>query len=183
MIKNTLGIQKELFDLLKPFDWQTMIELGNKTCNKIPFKKMFEEQGIKHTSIDFNGKDGALALNLAHPIDLPSADIVTNYGTSEHILKNQEQVFRNIHNFSHHRIIHAVPRIGNFPHHGFWHFEVDFFKLLAELNNYKIDKLFYLNKKPRELVCCSYTKINADEFKWENSLPMEYNITTKCPYE
>ena len=183
MIKNTLGIQKELFDLLKPFDWKSMVELGNKTVGPrnhgVPFKTMFESQGIQHISIDLNGRDGALPFDLSKPIHMPTYDILTNYGTSEHILDGQEQVFRNIHNLSHYRIIHAVPRVGSYPHHGYWHFDKDFFLMLADLNDYQIDQLFIIGPKGRELVCCSYTKLVSNFFKWDDSLPMHYNTTTR----
>jgi hypothetical protein len=179
MLRNTLGIDQNLFNLLEPFDFNSMIELGNKTHGKYgpSYKEMFESQGIKHTSIDLNGRNDSLQLDLSMPIYVAEpADIVTNFGTSEHVKEGQEQVFRNIHNLSNRRIVHAVPKIGHYPFHGYWHFDIPFFEMLAKLNEYKIDKLFILYNK---LVCCCYTKVNENMFVWSDDLPMHYNTTTR----
>jgi len=174
MLKNTL-MPKGEFELLLPVDYETMYELGNKRNKSGTYKKMLSSQGIDHISIDLNGKDGALPIDLSKPIDLPSRDIVTNFGTSEHV-ENQEAVFKNIHNLSHNRMVGFVPRVGNSPGHGLWHFELNFFEQLAELNSYTIDKLYIGNRKPREIVCYSFYKNFDKEFKWSKDLPMHWEI-------
>lgn len=174
MLKNLKGIiPLGEWKLLEPFDFNSMYELGCKANPKGTYKFVFKNQGIAHTSIDLNGKHGSIALNLAKPIELDSRDIVTNYGTSEHIM-NQEAVFRNIHNLSHHRMIHMIPRVDNSPTHGLWHVDFDFFEQLAEINNYEIEQLYIVNKKPIENVCCSFKKLKVKEFDWDDTLPMQW---------
>lgn len=177
MIKNTI-MPKGEFELLKPFEFRTMYELGNKGNNRGTYKDMLSNQGIDHISIDLNGKDGALALDLQKPINMPTRDIVTNFGTSEHI-EDQEAVFKNIHNLSHNWMVGFVPRVGNSPGHGLWHFETDFFEQLAELNNYGIHKIYIDNTKPREIICYSFYKQYIKKFKWSDSLPMHKEINGK----
>jgi hypothetical protein len=89
-----------------------MLELGNqKIRNRRKYglpktgKQYFESLGMKHNSIDLNGLDGALRLDLSKPIDkkewLNNFDVVTNFGTTEHIepIEGQYECFKNIHNF------------------------------------------------------------------------------------
>ena len=90
----------------------SMLELGNQTIRRsskhdLPKtgKKYFESLGMHHTSVDLNGLDGAIALNLSKPIINPNwvnhFDVVTNFGTTEHVEPYEAQYacFRNIHNF------------------------------------------------------------------------------------
>ena len=78
-----------------------MLELGNQRIRnnvqkeykikEITGKQYFESLGVIHYSIDKNGKDGAIPLNLSKPITdnfwLNKFDIGTNFGTLEHIKK------------------------------------------------------------------------------------------------
>jgi hypothetical protein len=133
---------------------KTMIELGNKKT-KFVWKDYFEKMGISHTSIDLNGLDGALKLDLCTPLQLPEADVVTNIGTSEHVL-DQEMCFENIDRFSKKWMVHQVPLVGNWIGHGDQDFECykydeDFFKSLAEKYHYIIEDLF-ISGKPNKLL-------------------------------
>ena len=141
-----------------------MIELGNQTLkpkdeeseptpnksyrvmnyDRIPAKIYFSSIGIDHTSIDTNGNDGALPLDLADPKTSErynNFDIVTNFGTSEHVY-DQYEVWRNIHNFCKQGgvICSALPATHYWYKHAScyaWHDET-FFKGLAILNDYEI---------------------------------------------
>ena len=125
-----------------------MCELGNQYLfvEGIQFrtaKEYFLSIGVEHTSIDINGQDDALVYNLAKPINdlklLGNFDVVTNYGTTEHVY-NQYECFRNIHNFC--RIgglfIHVGPLVGSWPFHCENYYYPLFFAKLAEKNNYRI---------------------------------------------
>ena len=76
-------------------DWAEKRGLPKTKISKI----LFEAAGFTHVSIDFNGQDGALPLDLREQIKdedlLGSFDVVTNSGTSEHV-GNQQACFDNI---------------------------------------------------------------------------------------
>lgn len=138
----------------------SMLELGNQVFRKSDrdkFKKTgkeyFESIGVKHTSIDLNGKNGALKLDLSKPIHeegfINNFNIITNFGTTEHIepLENQYECFKNIHNFM--SIggisIHLVPDAYGFESRDLFrkkhcnHFySGDFFRMLAESSSYEL---------------------------------------------
>ena len=75
--------------------------------NRYVAKDYFKQiKNIKsHTSIDTNGKNGALKIDLRYPVDTSSGfifDVITNFGTTEHVEsvwpEDQYAVFENIHN-------------------------------------------------------------------------------------
>lgn len=87
-----------------------MLELGNQIFQddtlireeSLPHsaKEYYMNMGVEHTSIDLNGEDGALQIDLSKPIPEEynnKFDIVTNFGTAEHV-DNQFECWRNIHN-------------------------------------------------------------------------------------
>lgn len=105
-------------------------------------KKFLLEKGVtEHTSIDLNGKNGALKFNLAKPIDKWKNyfDMVTNYGTTEHV-SSQYDVFQNIHNFTKvgGSIINTVPIVGGWARHCDVHYETSFFEEVSEKLKYDI---------------------------------------------
>ena len=66
-------------ELYQPLVGKTMLELGNKIQQGYSFKKYFTRLGFEHTSVDWNGKDGALKKDLRLPLKLGTFDMVTNY--------------------------------------------------------------------------------------------------------
>lgn len=146
-----MGIDKDVVDLMsialevigkKTFKGVLICELGNQKMRFGKYKtgkKYFKAFGAKHISIDWNGKSGAKKLNLAEPINRwkNTFDIVSNYGTSEHV-EGQADCFRNIHNFCNMGgvMVHAVPLKGTYKGHSPYHYDQEFFDMLAAANNY-----------------------------------------------
>jgi hypothetical protein len=154
-----------------------MCELGNQeiSADGIDYKiakQYFESLGIRHISIDLNGEDGALIFDLSKPIRnkelLGRFDVVTNFGTSEHV-ENQYHCFQNIHNFARKGglCIHAIPKIGQWKDHCEYYYDPSFFKKLAELCSYSIVKeaTFSESSDPdTDLVCAALVKRENSEF-------------------
>lgn len=122
-----------------------MLELGNikiDSPERPTAKKYFTDLGIQHTSFDINGQDGAIPVDLSQPVD-PSYyqqfDIVTNFGTSEHI-SDQFTVFENIHDccVDGGFMVHSIPLEGYWKDHCPYHYKKGFPEELARLNNYEI---------------------------------------------
>jgi hypothetical protein len=105
-------------------------------------KVWFESQDVKHTSIDLNGLLGAEKYDLSQPIDRPewvgAFDIVTDFGTSEHVA-NLYQCFKTCHDVCKldGLIIHSNPKIGNWPGHGFHYFTEIFYRILCDTGLYQ----------------------------------------------
>jgi hypothetical protein len=110
---NTLAlgfIQQSLY-VYKPdlrFEQYKMVELGDQTLRLKGFlhhdtarylaKEYFESMGFEHISIDIHGKFGAVPLDLSKPIKKWKGrfDVLTNFGTSEHV-DDQYECFKNMH--------------------------------------------------------------------------------------
>lgn len=150
-------------------DW---CELGNQGyCDKTA-KEMYKSKGVNHTSIDINGRDGAIKLDLDK--DVPKTlenrfDVITNYGTTEHV-NNQYSVFKNMHNMGRVGciIFHGVPLIGNWPRHCRYYYSMKFFELLAKACAYTVIDIKIFNtdfyKAPKNLVACILRKERASSF-------------------
>ncbi len=147
-----MGIGKDVIGLIDTaleaidvkFEGLKMCELGNQLMRfgkHKTAKQYFIARVVDHTSIDRNGKDGALIYDLSKPIIFKKAhifDIVTNFGTSEHV-ENQEECFNNIDRLCRvgGAMVHAVPLKGYYKDHSPVHYTKDFFEKLAEEKNYR----------------------------------------------
>lgn len=121
-----------------------LLELGNQYIKGIdcPAKEQYSKLIKSHTSIDLNGQDGALKIDLCQALPknfVGRFDVVTNYGTSEHV-DSQYMVFKNIHDACKKGgiMIHMLSLKGYWKFHSrFLYFPVFAVKLARE-NNYKI---------------------------------------------
>lgn len=161
-----------------------MLELGNQrmgTWDRPDYYKAYkivmEERGIKeHISIDLTGENGALILNLGEPINQWNNyfDIVTNFGTAEHV-NNQYWVWKNMHNMCKigGAILSCNPPVGDWPKHCPFRYRNDFFDILSTNNKYTIahqETITVSNPNPRKnrkLLVAILIKTN-NEFMSEN---------------
>lgn len=128
-----------------------MAELGNQIIRKdmlgynVPAKKVFEAFGVKHTSFDWNGKDGARPLDLSKPLPTKFCgqfDMVTNFGTSEHV-HDQYHVWRNIDALCRldGMMLHIIPERGSWVKHSKYHYTLDGLGALASVCSYGVTAL------------------------------------------
>lgn len=93
-----------------------------------------ENHGTDVVSIDLNGKDKALPLDLQIPLpdSIGTFDIIINGGTSEHV-EDQDACFDNINRIC--RIdglmFHMVPYVGSWPNHCQHYYTEESFRQLA----------------------------------------------------
>jgi hypothetical protein len=196
--KNFHDYEQDILKILRmKYDTLLWCELGNQsfyTGNSA--KKYYESKGVMHTSIDINGKDGALPIDLDNtvPSNLENKfDIITNYGTTEHI-NNQYQVFKNIHVMCKQNgiMIHAIPLIKNWPKHCRYYYSILFFQELSNYCNYQIIDLQILNKDyykfPNNLVVSVLKKkeennfITKDKFDQINGIQDSKNLKNTGNY-
>lgn len=149
-----------LYNLPDDCSGLTMLELGNKRTTidkakgiRITWKSYFSEMGFAHTSVDWNGMDGALQMDLREPLNLGTFDYVTNIGTSEHV-DRQEPVWRNMLEAMHvgSLLVSTTPFPGDWGWHGFWYPEMEFYESLADLNVLEIQEQRIYNDPPRRMI-------------------------------
>ena len=146
-------------------------ELGNQRIDRKPAKDVYLAHGVDaHIAIDLNGKDGAMPLNLDDPVPFvfrEQFDVITNYGTSEHV-NDQYNVFKNAHDMCKMNgiIINIVPREGHWPGHCRYFYTELFTTSLAEACGYElvlgnvIDHDMY--QAPKNLVAFTYRKCQSE---------------------
>ncbi len=149
-----------------------MVELGNQALKGIGgvAKYYFQDLGVDHVSIDKNGLDGAIKLDLQKKIEDPllvgAFDVLTNFGTTEHIL-SQYVCWMNIHKLVKQGgiFIHLVPRVGHWHRHGDHKYNLEFFQKLAAACDYTIVKNFVRKADPKkDLICCTMIKKRDNKF-------------------
>ncbi len=114
-----------------------------------PAKHYFESLGIRHVSIDINGRHGSLPLDVRQPLQ-PNThfNIITNTGFSEHVgegdveanlVQNQYRLFKNLHDVGSMGSVywHFVPTNRHWVRHGVCDYSVEFFAALVEANGYE----------------------------------------------
>jgi hypothetical protein len=165
----------------RPFPWYKDKFLNPTMDAPIAAKPFFEEYGFEHVSIDLNGQDDALPFDLAKPFEIPDVvervklfDYITDFGTSEHV-SNLWQCLENLHRHAKEGTIffHVNPLTKNWPGHGFWYRDEEFYEAFAKLTGYHLLEL------KRSFACGNSTdgwniwarmqKINNEPFPFEEA--------------
>lgn len=161
--------------IIWPLIGKRMLELGNKKNAQGVYKTYFESIGINHTSIDWNGEDGALKLDLRKPIDLEPFDMITNIGTTEHV-SDQKSVWGNIHNLTKIGgvIASLTPLEGDWWWHGEYYPRVEFFEQFAK-NGYEIEYMDIGREYPNRNLCVRLKKVAHNDFVMPDDSTIFYN--------
>ncbi len=142
-----------------------MLEFGNQYVHEnagVPErtgKEYFTNRGVAHISLDLNGRDGTLRIDVSKPITRPewigAFDIITNAGTLEHVepYRAQYECFRNIHRLLKVGgiVIHLLPDIHELETKGLWkghcnnYYSEAFVRMLAVANHYRIVAMKIMN--------------------------------------
>ena len=166
-ILNTgLELYNQSLDLIENKESIRIFEFGDQIgMEEVPFsgkpaKMYFEEKNYEYVSLDFNGRHGALKRDITSDLsDLGYFDIVTNFGSSEHVepLHNQYLCFRSLHNLCKCGgiIINQVPPIGKWLGHSPAHYDLSFFEILAKYNEYNL-KILHIDES--DLISCIFQK-------------------------
>ena len=163
--------EKSVLDFLeweyKGLKW---CEFGNQMSHKkMVAKKVYESYGVQHISMDLNGRGGALPIDLGQPVSHAFVDqfnVVTNYGTIEHI-NNQFQAFKNMHDMCKEDgiIIHTFPLVGNWPGHCRYYYSENFARELASVCNYHVvNHTILVYKAHKDLLAITYIKEKNSRF-------------------
>jgi hypothetical protein len=115
--------------------------LSTNSVTQLPARRLYEVLGLNYHCVDVDGRVGTLVLDLnfdrVPEEHLSHYGLVTNHGTSEHLI-NQYNVFKIMHDFAKPGglIIHAVPFTVHLEH-GFFNYQPNFFEALARYNSYE----------------------------------------------
>ena len=147
----------------KPFSDRELERVANGMAGEV-----LTRAGFRYTSIDFKDYPFCLRLDLNRD-QLPTEHhgryrLVTNHGTSEHIL-NQWNVFKTMHDAAARDglLFHCVPFSGMFEH-GIVNYNAKFWWALSEANGYRIVKMStYVEGQPEPVPQSFVSQIEAIE--------------------
>ena len=131
-------------------------------------KELFIHLGMKDTSLDWNGKDGALPVDLAKPVKgIGPFDIIMNGGTTEHV-HDQYECWKNIHNLCKEGglVVSIGPLSGNWLAHSPWRYSLGFFDCLSFINNYDLLERKVINFKMKKRFDCHYVSFRKNTGKF-----------------
>jgi hypothetical protein len=150
-----MGITTDSLDRLKRHNGVgelKMCELGAQNLytnddwyNRVA-KDYFVENGVSHDSYDIIVHQGCAFMDLREPIAsnlIGIYDVVTDYGTTEHVDGNYYQACKNIHDLCKvgGLIFRDNPKTGNWIGHGCNYLNMNFYIELAKLCKYEILEL------------------------------------------
>jgi hypothetical protein len=107
----------------------------------------YKRKQCEYTCLDLNEENNALNLDLATKLSLDKYNVVTDFGTSEHVGingKHDAKAFYNCWLNKHNAceigglIISENPKTSNWPEHGFNYVTENFYRQLAYSNGYEI---------------------------------------------
>jgi SAM-dependent methyltransferase len=109
---------------------------------------------FEHVSVDVNGLNGALALDLRQPLTPLEGrvfDMVTNIGTGEHVESDQHCVWKNIwdHLAVGGHLVSITPLAGDWHWHGLWYPTEEFYDAFAYRNDMAVVELGEYGAPPR----------------------------------
>ena len=187
-----ISIPEDELSLIEDLKNCRVLELGNKHNSSGPYRNWYVERGCKYTSIDWNGRNGAIVWDMRNDLDVrrdlneEPFDVVTNFGFSEHVTV-QKPVWESIHNAV--RIggmmVHCLPTPFegqenaryNWEKHGYWHPTKNWMNKFCEANQYTIEyiKEYHHNRKKPTLVARLFKSVDT-KFVWVDGL---YRTTLK----
>jgi hypothetical protein len=138
-------------DSIKGF---TVIELGNKKNQTGVYREAYVAAGAEYNCLDWNAQDGAIAVDLGN--ELPEkyhghADLVTNFGFTEHVYTDQIECWNNVARLSSKVGCHlaiVMPMPGHWEHHGVYQPEPRWYGEWLLKNGYEAS-LSYVNTNRR----------------------------------
>ena len=156
------------------------LELGiQESQENLGFKyirDVLSSQYKEYISIDLHDINNVTICDLSeYHNNLFSADIITNFGTSEHVEyeEGQYNCWKNIHNWLKLGgiVIHEIPEVGSWPGHCRYYVDEKFFKFL-ENYGYSLIEFSQHSDNNGNLAWCVLKKIEDKDF-------MDYNTFIK----
>src|SRR5262249_26870598 len=123
------------------FGDQCFVYMDDNDLNGTACRQYYERAGVElYIAFDLSGRNGSFKVDLCKDHSfIAQFDIVTNYGTIEHINK-QYNAFKNMHDLCERGglMLHALPVVGQWPGHGRYYYRLPFVYELARRARYGV---------------------------------------------
>ncbi len=188
-----MGVYRDLFDnyssaKAKYFTPEmSLLELGDQDIifNDVYSKFRDKERSYykKWASLDLHDRAGVTALDLADvSSDIGQWDIITNFGTSEHVEPEQGHYncWLNIHRWTKVQgySMHDLPEVGSWPNHCRYYYNLDFFNSFTDIGYEILHTTQVPYPQQGNLVFCLMKKIKEVDFFDYNAFNKLISIDT-----
>jgi hypothetical protein len=185
-----IGMEQSVADFFNAFSnslkFQADDQFIQRVSNKGFTSELLKRAGFKYKALDiFNGDEVILFdLNIESPPPdlIGTFDLVTNFGTTEHVI-NQYQSFKTMHELTKPGgiIYHDLP-MGGYHMHGYFNYNPLFFQHLATSNQYEI--LFYWYSRSNAPTAASEAmKLNGFGSEWiDMGIEFIFRKTSEQPF-
>jgi hypothetical protein len=169
--------EDELWTLPPRGEWwgANVVELGNKKNANGLYREEYEALGARYQCLDWNGQDGAISFDFGKPIPdeyshlVGFADIVTNFGFTEHVYTNQEQAWKNVLSLAAqpNAILSIVlPYPTHWDHHGVYQPTMGWLLALLRANGFVEFFCATNTNRKRWVNCIGALRKESPEFVW-----------------
>jgi hypothetical protein len=140
------------------FGDQCFVDMDDRHLNGTACKYYYEKAGVElYIAFDLSGRNGSVKIDLCKNHDfMPQFDIVTNYGTIEHV-NEQYHAFKNMHDLCKRGgiMLHGFPLVAHWPDHCRYYYSLAFAYELARLAKYHVITI-------EQAPCCGEGREGAD---------------------
>lgn len=154
------------------FEGKIVYELGNKKNTSGLYRDWYVSNGADYTCFDWNGSDGAISLDFGKPLPpgmAARADLVTNFGFTEHVFTDQRQAWRNLLAMSDKAgcyVACVLPTPGHWEHHGVYQPSIKWLSEFFELNGFLLVRNYINTDRKRHVnVICAVRQLSPT-FHW-----------------
>src|SRR5262249_21077442 len=123
------------------FGDQCFVDMDDRDLDGTACGDYYDKAGVElYIAFDLSGRNGSIKIDLCKNHDfIPQFDIVTNYGTIEHV-NDQYFAFKNMHDLcvTGGIMLHTFPVVGHWPNHGRYYYNLPFVYELARCAKYHV---------------------------------------------
>jgi hypothetical protein len=149
---------------MPPEEWfagKRVLELGNKKNANGLYRDAYVSNGATYTCVDWNGQDGAVAVDMGKDFGVNGslvgkADLVTNFGFTEHVFTDQVQCWYNVLAMASKAgcwVSSVTPYPGHWDHHGVYQPTPRWIMDFLEKNGFAV-RTHWTNVDRRRWVIC-----------------------------
>lgn len=168
----------ELWTMPEP-DWfkgKRVLELGNKKNTSGCYRDWYVAQGAEYVCTDWNAQDGAVPFDFGKNVEtewpeiIGWADIVTNFGFTEHVFTDQIQAWFNVFAMASKPGCHlsiVLPYPTHWNHHGVYQPTMHWLNQAMEANGFELETIIINEDRKRWVNCIGAQRIyqwNPNEF-------------------
>lgn len=163
------------------FEGKNVLELGNKKNQSGTYRDWYVANGAEYVCTDWNAQDGAVPFDFGKNVEkewpeiIGWADIVTNFGFTEHVFTNQRNAWFNLFAMASKPgciVSIVLPCPGHWDHHGVYQPTNGWLQAILKANGFDMFMATVNDNRRRHVHCFGATRKrewNPEEFVYPDT--------------